>query len=803
MSDKTVKNLSVPRRLFDLFFSGRLDLRIRLFHVLAMGGMVISLATGVVGVLNNADMFNIAMNLLSSTLSFAILMISQRTGRYQLCYFLTIIGIFIGLFPFLFFSSGGYHGGTPSFFVFAVVFTIFMLEGKKAIALSVFEVLFYVALCIAAYRHPEWVTFFELEREVMTDVIIGIVAPSAVLGVCLYLHFRLYNIQQRDLEAARKDALRLSEVKNIFMANMSHEIRTPINIMLGMTDMVLRSSRDETINAYARKIQNAGKTLLVLVGNILDISKIESGKAETHETRYRTVSLIQELYEIGAESARRRDLAFDIQADSGIAAEFFGDMQQIKQIVTNFLSNSAKYTSAGSITLKFGMDQSGTENWAALRVSVSDTGVGIREEDLSILFDLFTRVDSPVNQSIDGAGLGLAIAKQLAEGMNGKISVKSEYGAGSTFTLELPQKITDASPIGDWKADTGNGDDGLEESFTAPDARILVVDDNIENLQTVKALLLRTLMHVDLADSGAACLAAAENEEYHLILMDYMMPDMDGIETLKRLRENGCEAPVIALTANAVAGTEETLLKAGFAAYIAKPARTRALEEIIAEQLVSASAPVTKRTVYPQTWVTPDLKRILTADLDSCGVSLEDGLKNAGGDLSLLARMAEVFVRNCQDSGARMQSASGEDLRRAAHSLKSAAAYVGAVHLSMLARLIEDGCKDGDNEIVRLTLPVVFYEWERIKQALARFAAHVRAVEPKARGDADENVFDAKRLARYIDNRVRRKAVRELDLAIARKGADCPAGLTEARLAVNDLDFDRAGEILRSLKLLD
>ncbi len=231
MSNVGEKRTSPMRQLINLFFSEQLDFRVRLFHVLAIGGTLISFSTGIVAVLNNADLFNIAMNFLAAALSFTILMFSVRTGRYQLCYFLTIVFIFIGIFPILFFTSGGYHDGMPSFFVFAVVFTIFMLEGKRAIILSTIEILLYASLCIVAYHNPEWVISFEQEQEVLIDTIIGIVTVSIVLGICLFIHFRLYNQQQKKLDEQNAVLAEISQRKSEFLSNASHEMRTPLTVI--------------------------------------------------------------------------------------------------------------------------------------------------------------------------------------------------------------------------------------------------------------------------------------------------------------------------------------------------------------------------------------------------------------------------------------------------------------------------------------------------------------------------------------------------------------------------------------------
>ena len=283
------------RFISDKFLAKQLDFRVRLFNVLAMAGMTIGITMAVAGLFTKIGFWNILVNLISAAFAFCLLYYSYRSGKYQQCYMFTTIIIFLILFPVLFFISGGYHSGMPSFFVFAVLFTAFMLEGRKMIVMASIEMLVYIGICLAAYAYPQSVRFFQTEQELLTDIIIGFSSVSLALGVTLSIHFGMYNKQQRELEAAREEALRLSKAKGNFLANMSHEIRTPINVMLGMNEMLMRERGSERIRDYSLNIQNAGKTLLALIDNILDMSKIESGKLEIVSENYQTADLIDDL----------------------------------------------------------------------------------------------------------------------------------------------------------------------------------------------------------------------------------------------------------------------------------------------------------------------------------------------------------------------------------------------------------------------------------------------------------------------------------------------------------------------------
>ncbi|MCL2164448.1 MAG: ATP-binding protein [Oscillospiraceae bacterium] len=792
------------RLVTDRVFSKNLDFRTKLSQIL----QIAILLTGIAFFIGTALIGNSRQLLLIVTLEIIFILglfiFSLVKGRNKTVNMITIISISSVCLPTHFFLSRGIDGSVPYYFIAATIVTVMLLEGKTGLIIAFAELTVFTGLMIFTYFFPDKIQMAETSP--LNNLIYklsNMVGLSIVLAIATFLLFRSHNRQQQELEASREEALRLSEVKNIFLSNMSHEIRTPINVMLGMTEMVLRDSREEPISNYARKIQNAGKMLLVLVNNILDVSKIEAGKLELIENCYRTAVLIQELFEIGSESARKHGLIFEIQVDDKLPTELWGDMPRIKQILSNFLSNAVKYSTDGSIMMSFMCKESEDENQIILLASVKDTGIGIKKENLSILFDAFARLDLPDNRNIEGTGLGLAIAKELTERMNGQVFVESEYGAGSVFWVEIPQIITDGKPMGDWKLAADDVEDISEESFTAPDARILVVDDNLENLQTVKALLQRTLMRVDLAESGAQCLEAVRKTDYHIILMDHMMPDMDGIETYHRLKEEfpDFRTPVIALTANAISGTELKFLAEGFVAYLTKPVQAQKLEETLAATLALTSAPATPKTIYSKTWAAPKFIEESTRNLASCGVSLEEGLQNASGDWSLLARMAEIFVQNYPTSLGQVKNISEalpinfEKLRYLAHSLKSGAGYVGASELSFFAKLLERGCQDCDSQLVSLTTPLLYVQWERARNALSAFAAHVRAAEPKASMETER--FRPEILAKHIKNRVRLQAIRELDLLIAQKGASDI--IMDVKQAIQELDFDKAEQILADI----
>ncbi len=788
--------ISLLQKQINKFFYPELDFRVRMFNLLAMVGTVISLLMAVSSLWVAGGNLMALVNLSIAGLSFGLLYYSYTSGQYQRCYLATIFVIFLLGLAFLFFHGGGYRSALPSFFIFSTVFTVFMLEGWVMVAVAALELLFYIGLCAYAYYVPAHIVWFASERELLADVVIGFVSVSLALGVTMYLSFHMYNRQQRQLEQAREEAIRANRAKSMFLAKMSHEIRTPINIMLGMNEMVLRERPSAEIASYVARSQDAGQMLLALINDILDVSKIESGKLELLEEAYFTDDLVQGLMHMGREQAEKKGLLFSTEV-SGVPAMLWGDRLHIRQIAANFLSNAAKYTQAGSVRLSVTGTELPGKDGIMLAIAVQDTGIGIRQENRGAIFDAFTRSQEAARYlAVEGTGLGLAIAKELTALMGGRLSVQSEHGMGSTFTVEIPQRYAANAP------DSCRGPvvPLAEQSFLAPQGRILVIDDNEGNLNVIKSLLARTLLQIDTAPNGRQGIELALQNEYHVILLDYMMPQLDGIETLHELRRLKCRSPVVALTADVTTGTRQKLLREGFAGYLAKPVPWTKLEQtllsFLPEKLVT-------RIIVGGDPECPDAAGGLQQQLKRHDISLEAGLPFLSRSLSQYKTVSGLFhthTHQTADLFARLAVAGDlSGIAHSAHSLKTLARMIGAEELSAIARRVEQKSLLGETEYIRTAIPLLLYELETVRRGIDRNLLGEEQASTDASPPAHTDIPGLiARTAAHIADYHCAESRQALSVLIAsERGPDARRLLERTRMAVDELNFEDAEALFR------
>ena len=512
-------------------------------------------------------------------------------------------------------------------------------------------------------------------------------------------------------EKKKQQAILAREAQAKFLANMSHEIRTPINAIIGMNEMILRENEDAGVREYSHSIQNASNMLLGLVNDVLDFSKIESGQLELVEETYDLASLLRDEMLLLRARAAEKPISTQIEADARIPAGLWGDELRIKQVLTNLLSNAVKYTKEGTVTLKVSYKQVDPDT-IVLYFSVTDTGIGIKEENLEQVFDSFKRLELDKNRAIQGTGLGLNIAKQLVTLMRGTISVESEYGKGSVFTVVIPQKIMDKKPIGELeisKPQVKKSKQVTKNYFTAPEAKILVVDDNSMNLAVIKGLLKRTRMQLDFANSGKDGLELTKNKKYDIILMDHMMPELDGVEVLHMLRadkkNSNQNTIVIALTANAVAGSREMYAEYGFDDYFTKPILADKLDELLLLHLpkelvhmtIEGEETVTEEKIMKEEKTTID-KAPETGEAAAANVEVSEELLVIDHELGLSYCMdseefyEEILIefdRQCSEYLPQLethfQNRDWKNYAILAHALKGSSLNIGAANFSQLS----------------------------------------------------------------------------------------------------------------------
>ncbi len=734
--------MNLAKKIHKTFFSAELPIKLVTFNII----LIIALASGVVAVVLNIvegmPPLQTMFTFLAIIFGFFCLWLANYkskvgTASVLVCFFMDIL-----TFPIIFFTGGGINCGMASWFTIGLLFIFMLLDGIDFFFMLLIDIACIITCFLMQYYSPWMVTPIDMGITRYVDVIYSLLSTTIAVGAIIKFQTGVYNklfkkaeanndeLLESTIEAKREQQIAqiATETKSNFLANMSHEIRTPINVIVGMDEMILRETNNQAVAEYAMDIKNASSTLLSLINDILDITKIESGKMDIVLGEYDFISFMQDIVNGTKVRIKEKELELKIDVSPEVPRTMIGDDIRIKQVLNNILTNAIKYTHEGSVKLKVDCRRHHSGQ-AELTFYVTDTGIGIKEEDISRLFEAFERLEVSRNRNIEGAGLGMAITQNLLKMMNSNLNIKSKYGEGSTFSFTILQDIVNPEPIGDFEQEMRHMLANYEysASFTAPNASILVVDDNALNRKVFISLLKECKARICEASSGKECLQLVQNQHFDIIFLDHMMPSMDGVETfiaMKSLENNKCRlTPVIALTANAIAGAKEKYLSYGFKGFLAKPIIPAQLEKVIRETLPEAlliysdvdelkekkyeePASVSLPSIEGIDW---DYAMLHFPNEELVFMSATDFYESISYELIELASLANsIDEGDCLDQ-----------YRIKVHSLKSMANTIGAASLGGLAYTLEKAARDGKVETVKALSPILVEEGEALKTRMS------------------------------------------------------------------------------------
>lgn len=583
-------NLNKLKKIIQPIRDPNVGLQERLFRLITLVGLIgmaIAVGMGIIAGEGPANTVGMAVGFL---ILFVIVYFSTKYRKIQMGSVIIGALLLYLVMPFNFLTTGGPYGGASSWCMLAVVFVALLVENKVKYVMIGTGLFLCFGMYFLSYLYPSLLAMHTIQMVYLDSAVSMAVVAVVICGMLLFQN-AVFRSANKTAQQQKKEIEELNQAQNRFFSSMSHEIRTPINTIIGLNEMILRENISDEVAENAENIQAASRMLLTLINDILDMSKMESGKMDIVSVSYDVGAMLSDIVNMIWVRAQEKGLEFHIDVDQTMPSQLMGDEVRVKQVLINVLNNAVKYTQEGSVTLSIQCRKQ-EHGRARIVYSVSDTGMGIKKENIPYLFSAFKRVDEEKNRYIEGTGLGLSIVKQLVDLMGGDITVNSVYTKGSTFIITLPQEIVSEQEIGylDFEERHVVGTrKHYKTSFEAPKARVLVVDDNETNLMVAEKLLRDTKVQTETVGSGAACLERTLLNRYDVILMDHLMPGMDGIACLHevRIQTGGLnhETPVVVLTANA--GGENQLLykREGFDGYLSKPVTGSQLEAEVLRHL--------------------------------------------------------------------------------------------------------------------------------------------------------------------------------------------------------------------------
>ncbi|MBR6157724.1 MAG: DegV family EDD domain-containing protein [Lachnospiraceae bacterium] len=768
-----------PKKIKAFILDGNRDLHERLFVLSMIIMLVVWLLTlAEISLLGCAvpEILLLAGAILATA---GVTVLSVRMGHYRIGALLISIGITFAFLPITFFGGGGIYGDAPLWFLFSILFICVSLSGKVKLVMLLLNGVTTVACWCISYLYPE--TIIENTRfSAHLYSLFALLMMATAVGILVSFQNRIYAKEVLRSQEQKQEIQQLGEAQNRFFSSMSHEIRTPINTIIGLNEMILREDISDEVAEDAQNIQSAGKMLLHLINDILDMSKLSSGKMELSYAPYHPGNMLSELVGMLWLRAKEKQLEFHVNVSPEIPAELIGDEMRIKQILVNVLNNAIKYTKEGSVTLSLQRGET-ADGMTNIIYTVTDTGIGIKKESIPYLFTAFRRGDEEQNRYIEGTGLGLSIVKELVDLMGGKITVNSVYTKGSTFIIEIPQRAVADDPIGEVHIERRKAEAFKQKHrvlYEAPEARVLVVDDNASNLLVTEKLLRETKVQTDTVSSGAEALKKTLNTHYHVIFMDHLMPEMDGIECLRAIRAQVgglCkDSKVVALTANAGEENRTIYKKEGFDGHLVKPISGDLLEkelycllpkeltivtgeeeEILKETISWMNATQQRKAVAITTESVADLPEEL---LKENGIAViphmvctEEGNFKDGIEIETSGLLHYMEDEECKVS---VEGAGVAELE--SFFAKQLAAANNVIHISISSKLANSGClaakeaaKAFDNVTVIDTGQLSSGQGLVVLDA-CRYAA--MGMSPKEIAEALENSKDLVRSSFIVDN---------------------------------------------------
>ena len=740
------------------FFSPDLPIDLVLFNIITIVGFIGGVITIPFNIINGMSGILTAVIIVSVVIDAVCIYMANYMNRLKNSTIAVCFVVGIALFPVMFFVTGGINSGMVCWFSMGLIFIFMLLDGMDFLFMLLTDVAIIIGCYVISYYHPEYVVSLQTKQSVFFDVVQSMMISAFALGSIIKFQRSIYeklyrqaainndDLLEKTLQAkkAEKQAQIATEAKSNFLANMSHEIRTPINTIMGMDEMILRETSEQVVEEYALDIKTASQNLLSLINDILDITKIESGKLGIVKGEYDFMSLMHDVLNNVVLRAKEKNLELKLNIASNIPCNMLGDDIRIKQVLTNIITNAVKYTQEGYIEITATCKKSFGE-YVELTFSVKDTGIGIKPEDIKRMFESFERLEVNRNRNIEGAGLGMPITQNLLKMMGSTLNVDSTYGEGSTFSFTISQEVVNPEPIGDFEQKLKQLTSNYEysTSFEAPNATFLVVDDNAMNRKVFVALLRDSKVKVVEAENGYDCLQLIKNQHFDMIFLDHMMPGMDGVETFKamaKLEGNKClGTPVIALTANAIAGAKERYLTLGFHGFLSKPVVPAQLEKTIRdflpESLLEYHEPDAKDEARKNR-----VKKIELPDIE--GIDWDYALLHFP-DTNMVFQTAVDFYDSIMferdeilryykdiDSGNTL-----EDYRIKVHAVKSMANTIGATALGGLAKTCEFAAKDNNIDRIKAITPILIEELEIMHDRLKVLSSDVE--KPKLE-DIDE-----------------------------------------------------------------